>query len=54
MREEGYYWVKPVEKSEWLLCWWDGIRFEHLHSYSRYTDKNMFAIDETRILPPQN
>lgn len=64
MREEGYYWVRKYDWSDWEIMSFgrhgfhksadDPIYWKCFDNNERYSDGSLFLINETRILPPQN
>lgn len=55
-RSDGYFWVKEFEHSDWEIAQYDSendawsLMWEELP----LSDNELFEINETRILPPQN
>jgi len=56
MREDGYYWVKVYKGSHWLFL--NGIaifkQFDHNCYDDLYEEKDVYKINETRILNPED
>jgi hypothetical protein len=51
MREDGYYWVKLTENSEWEIMEWNNNSFMRFaDEFAFYTDNDLFEIDEKIIV----
>ena len=55
MREDGYYWVKVYKGSHWVVLEWDSYfkQFDHNCYDDLYEEKDVYKINETRILNPE-
>ena len=51
MREDGYYWIKLTEHSEWEVSLYENGSFALIaNEFAFYTDNEVFEIDEKRIV----
>lgn len=51
MREEGYYWIKTHETSDWEISEFNEGKFYIMcDEFSIYEEHELFEIDEKRII----
>ena len=51
MRDNGYYWIKQTEDSEWEVSHYlDGSFAIFYSEFAFFTDSELFEIDENRII----
>jgi hypothetical protein len=51
-RENGYYWVRFYENTAWETAYWCGLKWWIVLNDEGYNEKDLFEVNESRILNP--